>query len=313
MTFFKSLSAKTLKTGSTPATEFIQVRYEEKTLSVAVQKRLVSDDLIVFLHGFGCAKECFSEAFRQESLRKFSILTFDFPGHGTSSAASKASYSMRAYAEITNELINMFSAQRVYLACHSMGGAVGLIASQGRDDIKCYISIDGNLVAEDCGLVSRKTAAQTPEEYADSGYDAFIEQLRRSSRRDYLVWADWCSSADPMALHENATSLVKWSDSGKLLDLFGSLSCKAYIYGDADQKRYLSMVLTDIPVYAIPNSGHFMMIDNPKNFYATLAGFLQTVQVPTFAGANASSWKRSSGERHFRGNPRVGPSESASQ
>jgi pimeloyl-ACP methyl ester carboxylesterase len=256
-------------------TEFLPVCYHKQELNVAVQKRLVSDDLIVFLHGFGCAKECFSSAFRQESLRKYSICTFDFPGHGDSALAGRSAYSMQAYAEMTNQLIDWLSPERVYLACHSMGGAVGLIASQGRENVECYISIDGNLVAEDCGLVSRQTAAQTSTEYSSSGYSDFLTQLRRSPRRDYATWAKWCAKADPIALHENAVSLVEWSDSGKLLDLFSSLPRKAYFHGDADDKQYLASSLMGAVVYTIPDAGHFMMIDNPQSFYANLAELLQ--------------------------------------
>lgn len=272
-----------------PTAEFLQIRYQTKVLHIAIQRRLASSNVIAFLHGFGCAKECFSEAFQQEELRDFSLCTFDFPGYGDSSTADKAAYSMEAYAEVTNQVIDSFSPKRVYLACHSMGGAVGLIASQARKDVECYVSIDGNLVAEDCGLVSRQAANQTSTEYTKTGYNAFLAQLRRSSRRDYAAWATWSSKADPIALHENATSLVEWSDSGKLLELFSALPCRAYFYGDADDKQYLTSALANVPVYTVPNSGHFMMIDNPQNFYATLATFFRAPQVCTMATVDGSS------------------------
>jgi pimeloyl-ACP methyl ester carboxylesterase len=253
---------------------FLRVRYNNEDLSVAVRTRLVSDDLILFMHGFGCAKESFSEAFRQEQLKAFSICTFDFPGHGASPSADRSAYSMQAFADIANQLIDQLLPRRVYLICHSMGGAVGLIASQDRDDIGCYISIDGNLVAEDCGLVSRERAAQSPEYYTAVGYDAFIAGLQNSPRPDYAAWASWCVKADSTALHESAKSLVDWSDSGKLLDLFKSLSCKAYVHGDADDKQYVTSKLAQVPICEIRSSGHFMMIDNPRGLYATLADLL---------------------------------------
>lgn len=259
-------------------TQNISIRYNDKEIEIAVSLRTISDDLILFMHGFGCTKESFADAFDQECLRNFSICTFDFPGHGASDGSDKSLYSMQSYADIANLLIEQLSHSRIFLACHSMGGAVGLIASQVRRDIACYISIEGNLIAEDCGLVSRMTAAQSADEYIGEGYTNFVAQLKRATRGDYLAWAKWCSQADPSALHESARSLVEWSDSGKLLDLFKSLRCKAYVYGDNDDKQYLIPRLARVPIYRVPNAGHFVMVDNPSRFYAVLADVLLNVK-----------------------------------
>jgi pimeloyl-ACP methyl ester carboxylesterase len=255
-------------------TRYISVRYNDKRIRIASSLRLMSDNLLLFMHGFGCTKESFAEAFSQESLKDFSICTFDFPGHGQSTVSDSSMYSMQSYADIANQLIDRLAPRRVFLACHSMGGAVGLIASQGRRDIGCYVSVEGNMVAKDCGLVSRTTAAQSSTEYLDGGYREFLGQLRQSSRRDYLAWARWCAQADPAALHQTARSLVEWSDSGKLLDWFRSLSRKAYLYGEDEDKQYLLPRLAKEPVYSIANAGHFVMIDNPIRFYAVLADVL---------------------------------------
>src|ERR1019366_9370699 len=148
------------------------------------------------------------------------------------------------------------------------------IASQSMHDIACYVSVEGNLVAEDCGLVSRMTTAQSANEYISSGYENFINQLKQSPHRDYIAWADWCAQAHPSALYESAQSLVEWSDSGKLLDLFKSLRCKAYIYGANDDKQYLIPNLMTSPVYRVAHAGHFVMVDNPNEFYSILADVL---------------------------------------
>ena len=47
-------------------------------------------------------------------------------------------------------MIRQLAFDRIYVIGHSMGGAVGVIATQGNSSIECLISADGNLVAEDC-------------------------------------------------------------------------------------------------------------------------------------------------------------------
>jgi pimeloyl-ACP methyl ester carboxylesterase len=240
-------------------------------LRISSRLRRTSSDLIVFMHGFGCSQETFNGAFGAESLSSFSIYTFDFPGHGASSRMETGLYSLQSYADITNYLIDRIECRRVFLVCHSMGGAVGLIASQVRRDVECLVSIEGNLVSEDCGIISRTTADQTQAEFINEGYWAFLSYLSDAPRRDYAAWARWCKQADPVALHECARSLVEWSDSGKLLELFRSLPNKVYIYGDAEIEQYLLPKIRKIPTYHIPDSGHFAMLDNPLGFYSTLA------------------------------------------
>lgn len=247
--------------------ERFDIKYDGKLIRLSVKLRMVSDDLVVLLHGFGCAKECFDDAFAAEGLRDLSICTFDFPGHGDSERSNASVYSLQSYADITNTLLEELSPKRVSMVCHSMGGAVGLIATQERNDVAMFVNVEGNLVALDCGIVSRSTASQSFGTFKRSGYQKFLQDLRRSGIRPDKAWARWYALADPRALHETAMSLVEWSDSNKLLDLFKSLHGRAYIYGENEIKDYLIPDLQDVSTHRIPAAGHFVMLDNPGAFY----------------------------------------------
>jgi pimeloyl-ACP methyl ester carboxylesterase len=255
--------------------QVFSITYQQDDLSVAANVRVSSDDLIVFLHGFGCAKEAFDRAFTADCLKDFSLCAFDFPGHGASGGSEFRHHSLQGYADIANLVVDRLAPARVFMVCHSMGAAVGLLAAQRRNDISYFANIEGNLVGQDCGFVSRMIAAQSRDVFVDSGYDQFAKTLRESSRRDYSTWEQWYTQADPSALHENARSLVEWSDSGKLLKLFRALECKAYIYGDEDNKEYLLPKLRWVPTYRMPHAGHFLMLDDPDSFYALLADMFQ--------------------------------------
>ncbi|MGH3430956.1 MAG: alpha/beta fold hydrolase, partial [Terriglobales bacterium] len=180
--------------------------------------------------------------------------------------------SIEAYADITRQAVEKISLSRIFVVGHSLGGAVGLVACAGLDNLAHFVSVEGNLVAQDCGLVSRSLAAQPVEEFRTSGFAEFLHGLRDSARRDLRVWAEWFASGDPTAIHQAAGSLVGWSDSGKLMEIFAGLPQKSYIYGDQDDRLgYLLPTLRCIPQRAILGADHFPMVDEPAAFYRALA------------------------------------------
>lgn len=257
-----------------PRNETLRFNYRGETVDISARVRRNAKDLIIFLHGIGCNKESFNQAFRAKALQGYSICAFDFPGHGKSSKLPDAHYSLQSYADITNLVIRDLAFNRIYVVGHSMGGAVGVIASQEADSIEFLVSADGNLVAEDCGLVSRKIADQSAAAFVPEGFGQFLAVLQNSSRNDFRAWLSWCKDADPHALHQAARSLVEWSDSGKLLEFFNAFAPKAYLYGEQDDKDYLRQQIASASVFAVPGAGHFMMVDNPESFYQMLAGLL---------------------------------------
>jgi pimeloyl-ACP methyl ester carboxylesterase len=253
----------------------MDVKWNDGTIRLSARTCLDGDHLVVFLHGFGCAKESFDQAFSTTELSGLSLCAFDFPGHGMSARSAAAGYTLQAYADVTNAVIDRIPHKMVSMVCHSMGGAVGLIATQERRDMGVFISVDGNLVAQDCGIVSRSTAAQSREEFSQQGYRQYLSQLRSSAEPDSNAWARWYAAADPIALYESACSLVEWSDNGKLLGLFKSLHGQAYIYGEREDKDYLLPDLRGLACHMVPDAGHFVMLDNSEDFYEFIGRLLR--------------------------------------
>lgn len=253
----------------TTTQERLAVEYAGGVVEISMTLRPGGDDLLLCLHGLGCGKESFDAAGHQEALAGFTICAFDFPGHGDSGRLpAAADYSIQTYADLTVQVIDHLSPHRVFLLCHSMGCAVGLLATQDlpRHMVGGFVSVEGNLVSQDCGLVSRRLAGQARDELV-ADYRRFQSDLATSPRSDLRTWGDWYAKADPIALHQLAGSLVEWSDSGKLLDLFRSQPRPAYIYGSGSDLDYLLPLLENVPVYEVPGSGHFPMIDNPAAFW----------------------------------------------
>ena len=252
----------------------LTVSCDGRNIPISARLRLTGGHLLLFIHGLGCAKECFDGAFDATGLKDFSLCAFDLPGHGASHRVSALPYSLYNYAKIANAVIDSISPARVSIVGHSMGGAVGLLASQRREDLDRFVSVDGNLVAEDCGMASRATAQQPLSAFITHGFHDFVKGLSTSPRSDFRAWASWYEEADPAAVHGIARSLVEWSDSGQLLRFFQTLRERAYIYGAEDDKSYLLPRLSNTEVCRVAGSGHFPMVNNPASFYLALENIL---------------------------------------
>lgn len=252
-----------------------------------IRVRYSGEKLVILLHGIGCSSESFDDAFEAASLQSYSICAFDFPGHGRAAGLLSARHLdepadlLRSYADITHQVVRWIRKDeprisQVFLAGHSMGGAVGVIAASEDGDISGLINIDGNLVAEDCGIVSRRMAKQSLDEFLKAGYSEFVAELGKSSGEDFKAWARWCAKANPTAVHQAAQSLVSWSDSGELLEMFNKIPARAYLYGDADDRQYIVKRIAGprVKIESVQGSGHFAMIDNVTGFYGTLAAVL---------------------------------------
>lgn len=252
----------------------MKITYRGKDFSVAVNYSKVSDNWLVFLHGIGCAKECFDEVFKTDLAQKYSILTFDFVGFGDSDKPEDFEYTLEQHAEITKLLIEQFNPHAVSIVAHSMGGTIGLILAQKLQDLDWFVNLEGNLISKDAGIVSRRTAEQTEVDFVQSGYDTFLKNLKQSDDSAFQVWAKWYENSSRVAVYRSGASLVEWSDGGMLPGYFTDLKKKAFIHGDKTGISHLVGVLKDIRTISIPNSGHFMMLDNPKVLYEEINNLL---------------------------------------
>jgi pimeloyl-ACP methyl ester carboxylesterase len=256
--------------------EFLPITYGEKTCNVAVKRRMsrAADHLLLGLHGLGCNQKSLHGLFSARELQDYSVCTMDFLGFGESDKPTDFSYDLAAQADIARQVVDHTEAERVTIIGHSMGGAIGTLLAVRLSNLDGFVNMEGNLVGEDCGLVSRGVAEQSLEEFERHGYAAFIELLTSSDRQDFHEWATWYADAAPHAVHASARSMVEWSDSDELLPMLNRLDKKAYMYGDEESKEYILNRFQNVDVRYIPKLGHFMATENPAAFYSELAEVL---------------------------------------
>lgn len=252
----------------------LKVDYEGRQYTLSAMLRpSTKDSLIVFLHGWGGAKESFSGAFSADALKGYGICTIDLLGYGMSEKPGDFSYNLLDQANIVTLAANSLGAKKIYLVGHSMGGGIGLLAAPLLNEkLAKFISAEGNLAPSGSGIVGRVAAKQPFWLFKFFTVYLLITLLRLHPRHSMRQWAGWYKNASPLALHRSVQSLVVWSDSGKLLPLFQSLAHKAYIYSSGGKRRRdVVPKLGKSLAYEIPASGHALMTDNPNDFYATVA------------------------------------------
>jgi pimeloyl-ACP methyl ester carboxylesterase len=233
-------------------------------LDIACLHRKSGADCVLFIHGLGCSKESFRDAFDfhwpDDSL---SLLAFDLVGHGNSSKPADYTYTLEQQAEIVTNLLRDLAVGNVHIVAHSMGGAIALLAMRSLTSVKSFFCLEGNLIAEDCTL-SKRVAAVTEGKFVNEIYPLAPHQFRPRGLPDELAPA-------PAAIYRSAKSLVYWSCEGNLLEEFVRLPVpRYYVHGERNKNIPVLGRLAGVEAIPIPTSGHFMMTDNPGATYGAI-------------------------------------------
>lgn len=251
----------------------ISVNFNNQNYIVAAHIRQVSDEWIVCLHGIKSNKALFDEIFSRQYFKKYSILTLDFIGFGNSSKPDDFSYDVKDQAEIVVEAIEQLNIKKLHIIGHSLGGMVGtLLLERVNHKIIKFVNMEGNLVFEDCGL-SKKVVHKSFEEFKSAFYPKMKSDLRSSN----AIGADkkqiWIESTPDYAFYKSSQSIVSWSKSEKLKEIYNNSSIKKlFIYGDKNTYKVTSVTTGSLA--KINNAGHAMLLDNPQECWKKIEEFM---------------------------------------
>ncbi len=221
---------------------------------------------ILFIHGLGGDKSWFLEQCEHFSLEKYSWIVPDLLGYGSSAKPrEKYAYFMDQQAKYLVKVLKEEQVKSIIILAHSMGGpiAISLIEQlKEQDEIKIrgLLYLEGNLDINDAFFSS---------EIANKSFDEFESQFEPWTEyvEAYPVWA---SSLD----------LVNVSDSNQLLiRLQRCLTFPVhFIFGEKNKGRFTSEKLVEesgLSLKFIPNTGHFMHMENPSDFWNLVIDIIQ--------------------------------------
>ena len=236
-------------------------------MTLATLSREGGKDLVLFLHGIGCVKDNFAAFWEAPEFAGLALLAPDLPGHGASQGLPPESSTMEGMAAVLLDLVEaqVRDRRRLHVVAHSMGGAAGLLlAKRPPVPLASFVSLEGNLVAEDCGMLSRRTAEMDLKLFKDAKFDRLKAQAREADDPALRDWAGWVAACPAEAFHASARSLVEWSDGGQLLDIFRALTVpKADVTGEESANPDVLAHLEAIAQVRIADCGHFVMVEKP--------------------------------------------------
>jgi pimeloyl-ACP methyl ester carboxylesterase len=245
---------------------FDRVRVQDQ--DIAFVRRPGSEPCIVLLHGLGCSKESFAEAFEGSYFpERLTLLAPDLIGHGSSSKPDDFSYDLAEQSELVVGLLNELAIDKVAIIAHSMGNVPGLLLTQKGLDLFGYFCLEGNLTLADCSI-SARVAKYSEYDFVNKLFPLTPQRFRcRGSLEE--------TAASSTAFYRSARSLVDWSASERLLPLYMDLTVeKAYFYGEESKATSVIADWDTKEVIAISGAGHFLMNDNPEMTYGEIAGRL---------------------------------------
>jgi pimeloyl-ACP methyl ester carboxylesterase len=236
-------------------------------------------DSLVFIHGYGSAKEHFRHAFDVSSLERFTIVAIDLVGFGKSRGPESFEYAMEDQACVMLKVLDKMKTESFHLCAHSMGGLVAMkMAELEPERILSLINMEGNLTPEDC-FFSGKIVDLTSEEFEKRGRRKFEEDIREAGLKDPAMseYLETFRMALTIALYKSAGHTV--ADSSTLLvDRLFRVKNACYIYGEKNRGVYPGEKLLrekGVPLFYIEGAGHSMATDNPEELYRVISSFIE--------------------------------------
>ncbi|MCP5368098.1 MAG: alpha/beta hydrolase [Hyphomicrobiales bacterium] len=233
-------------------------------------------DLVLFVHGLGCDGGDFAGAWDCQALDGLGLLAPDLPGCGDSPDRGTDAGTVESHAAALAALLAEVDYGRLHIVAHSMGGAPALLlARDGAPRLASFVNIEGNLIAEDCSMMSRRASEMDEALFVGQKFARIVAASARAEDPQTRRWSALLGRCDPAAVHRTCRSLVEWSDGGELLAAFHALAVpEVYAYGERTVLPPVLHAVRGIETKCFKDTGHFVMTENPAAFYPWLAGWL---------------------------------------
>lgn len=239
---------------------------------------------VLFVHGW-CINQSYWDDQVEALKPKYQVVTMDLPGFGASDK-NRDEWTIEAYGEDVNALINQLDLSKVVLVGHSMGGNVVLESAIKNDRVIALIGVDN---FKDVG------SELTPE--VQEQVDAFLVMLEDNFSEIAPAYAEGS------LFHNSTDSLVKkrvmedfaGSDSvssiGSLKALLAYGSKEQELLSKLNQPLYLinsnasptsraGLDTTGVyyEILDIDSTGHYPMIEKPEIFNSLLINLLKRIE-----------------------------------
>lgn len=251
---------------------------------------------LVLVHGWTCDDSSWSGQVPALT-SKYRVLTLDLPGHGRSGKIDAARFSMDLFARAVEAVRAEAGAERIVLVGHSMGTPV--IRQYARlypQHVAALVVVDGVVVL---GAPPSPGAqpAQAPVPDRMRGPDG-------PKNREAMIRGMF-TPATPAALQDHVLKMMlaapeataygamvatfdpkNWTSDVMTMPVLGLFADKSAL-GNPDATR---KVFTSYEHHEIPGTGHFLMMEKPREFNALLTAFVD--KLPRAPAASTASTRK---------------------
>lgn len=237
--------------------------------------------LVALVHGWSCDQSYWSE--QVDFLKdKYQVVTIDLAGHGKSSIGNREDWVMKAFAHDVNNVLQELSYDQLVLVGHSMGSAVVLeaAANMETDDLKvvCVDYLKRQLMPLTKEMLDPQMTPMK-EDFKAASKPFIASMFTASADSTMQAWiTEDMSSAPP---HEAVAMIygLMGADLDQPINALNKRDIPTYIvnadYTPTDKELYIEK---GFEIDIIEDTGHFLMMEKPEEFNASLAAIIQSAK-----------------------------------
>lgn len=243
------------------------------------------DLTVLFVHGW-CIDQSYWEPQVKALCQDYRTVVLDLPGHGKS-GDQRDSWTVKQYAQDVLSVIQQLSLSNVVVVGHSMGGDVALEAG---------LMDDKNIVAL-VGVDNFKDVGVTFDEETMVEVNAFFDALRSDYKTMATAYAEgflFHPSTDSAIVKRVVNDIANANQQmaiGSLENLMNYPELEPELLSRLTQKFYfinsnatptnaaaLTVTGVDFELLEIDSTGHYPMIEKPKEFNQLLVQILEKIR-----------------------------------
>ena len=235
---------------------------------------------IVFIHGSGGSHEDWNQQIIPLK-NDFNIAALDLPGHGQSEGDGESD--VFAYVAIVERFIKTARILKPVLIGHSLGAAICLgFAIRYGDSASAIVPVGGGVKMPVNALIL-DGFKNDPDSTIAMIAKFSVTKTHREKYAGLITEA--ISRVSPEIIHGDFTACSRLDITEKIS---GITIPTLVICGSEDKmtppvfSEYLSNNIPGAKLCLIPEAGHFVMLENPKEFNNTLANFVNSLPTGVF-------------------------------
>jgi pimeloyl-ACP methyl ester carboxylesterase len=240
--------------------------------------------VLLFIHGWACDRTFWREQLPVFA-KKYRVIALDLAGHGDSSLVHRR-WTIEALGRDVETVVRAEDLRRAVLIGHSLGGPVALVAARrlkGRVvaviGVETLHSVEDRIPEE----VVQQTTAQLREDFEALLRKLTIPAFHPSGRK----LAEWVVQRALKSNHDAVIELIpavqNFDTASAMLEAGVPVRCiNAAEGGPATQHTAVARNRKhgDYAVEFMNGAGHFLMLENPREFNARLGALLHELLSP---------------------------------